>query len=413
MPTPVRRPRLVVLSPFLDKQHGTERCVAEQIERLAGVYEIHLYSSRVEDVDLNGITWHRVSAIGGPHLFAYIWWLCANRFQRWRDAKFRGIAPDVIYSPGVNCLDADVVSVHVLFSKVREQIRREQSALSQNVSGHLERNSGSPRNRLASWPLALHRRIYYRLIQSLENKVYGRDDIFLAAVSEKGAQDIRDRFGPKKHLSVIYHGVDCEKFNPKRRLELRANARAELKLPDDSFAVLFIGNDWRNRGLPCLLQAAGMLQDPKVHLLVVGTDSTAGYRETIVHLGLSSRVHFLPPRRDVEFYYAAADAYAGPSLEDTFSLPPAEAMACGLPVITSRATGVSEIIHHGEDGLVLEDPADAKTLSEWLARLASDANWRNQLGSAAVRTAAGYTWSQNGALLQQVINSLLKSKMKT
>lgn len=392
MPTPVRRPRLVVLSPFLDKQHGTERCVAEQIERLAGVYEIHLYSSRVEDVDLSGITWHRVPALGGPHLFAYIWWLCANRFHRWRDAKFRGIAPDVVYSPGVNCLDADVVSVHVLFSKVREQIAQE-------------------RNRVTAWPLILHRRIYYRLIQSLENKVYGRDDIFLAAVSEKGAQDIRARFGPKKHLSVIYHGVDCEKFNSKRRLELRANARAELKLPDDSFAVLFIGNDWRNRGLPCLLKAVGMLQGQNAHVLVVGTDSSVAYQKNAEDLGLTSRVHFLPPRRDVEFYYAVADAYAGPSLEDTFSLPPAEAMACGLPVITSRATGVSEIIHHGEDGLVLEDPTDAKTLSEWLARLANDANWRNQIGTAAARTAAGYTWTQNSVQLQQVINSLLKSKM--
>ena len=394
MPTPVRRPRLVVLSPFLDKQHGTERCVAEQIERLAGDYEIHLYSSRVEDVDLSGITWHRVSAIGGPHLFAYIWWLCANRFQRWRDAKFRGIIPDVIYSPGVNCLDADVVSVHVLFSKVREQIAQEQ-------------------NRVTAWPLILHRRIYYRLIQSLENKVYGRDDIFLAAVSEKGAQDIRARFGPKKHLSVIYHGVDAAKFNPQRRIELRAGARAELHLPTDSFAILFVGNDWRNRGLPCLLKAVGMLKDPNAHVLVVGTDASADYQKIAENLGLSGRVHFLAPRRDVEFYYAAADAYAGPSLEDTFSLPPAEAMACGLPVITSRATGVSEIIHHGEDGLVLEDPADAKTLSEWLARLACDANWRNQLGTAATRTAAGYTWAQNSALLQQVINSLLKSKMKT
>lgn len=394
MPTPVRRPRLVVVSPFLDKQHGTERCVAEQIERLAGVYEIHLYSSRVEDVDLSGVTWHRVSALGGPHLFAYIWWLCANPFQRWRHAKFRGIAPDVIYSPGVNCLDADVVSVHVLFSKVREQITQEQ-------------------HHSVAWPLILHRRIYYRLIQFLENKLYGRDNIFLAAVSEKGAQDIRARFGQKKHLSVIYHGVDTAKFNPQKRSELRANARAELNLNNDAFAILFIGNDWRNRGLPCLLNAAAMLQDPNAHILVVGTDSAAAYQEAAENLRLAGRVHFLPPRRDVEFYYAAADAYAGPSLEDTFSLPPAEAMACGLPVITSRATGVSEIIHHGEDGLVLEDSTDAKTLSEWLARLASDSNWRNQLGTAAARTAAGYTWAQNSALLQQVINSLLKSKMKT
>jgi glycosyltransferase involved in cell wall biosynthesis len=405
MPTPVLRPRVVVLSPFVDKRHGTERCVAEQIEHLSGVYEIHLYSSRVEDVDLTGISWHRVPALRGPHLFGYIWWLCANRFQRWRDAKFRGIAPDVIYSAGVNCLDADVASVHVLFSKVREQIARSLSAEGKTDGGSTVRP-----NRVGAWPLILHRRIYYRLIEFLEGKLYGRDDIYLAAVSEKGAQDIRARFGQKKHLSVIYHGVDSAKFNPQRRTELRVAARAELGLADDSFGVLFIGNDWRNRGLPCLLEAVAILRDSRMHLLVVGTDSTTPYQEIVEQLGLAGRVHFLPPRADVEFYYAVADAYAGPSLEDTFSLPPAEAMACGLPAITTRNSGVSEIIHQGEDGLVLENPTDSKTLSEWLARLASDANWRNQIGLAAAHTASRYTWAENSAALERTINSFLKMK---
>ena len=56
---------------------------------------------------------------------------------------------------------------------------------------------------------------------------------------------------------------------------------------------------------------------------------------------------FVPPRNDIEFYYAAADAYVGPSLEDTFAQPPAEAMACGLPVIVSSANGTSEIVTDG------------------------------------------------------------------
>jgi UDP-glucose:(heptosyl)LPS alpha-1,3-glucosyltransferase len=196
-------------------------------------------------------------------------------------------------------------------------------------------------------------------------------------------------------------------------MNLRAAARADLVLALDAFVVLFIGNDWRNRGLPCLLEAVGKLQDPKVHLLVVGTDASAAYQQRADQLGLAARIHFLPPRLDVELYYAAADAYAGPSLEDTFSLPPAEAMACGLPVITSRAAGVSEIIHHNEDGLILEDSVDAKTLSEWLARLKNDRNWRDQLGLAAAQTAAQYTWADNSAQLQQVINPLIKSKIGT
>jgi glycosyltransferase involved in cell wall biosynthesis len=405
MPTPVRRPRLVVVSPFVDKRHGTERCVAEQIEHLAGVYEIHLYSSRVEDVDLTGITWHRVPAVSGPHLFAYSWWFCANRFQRWRDAKIRGIAPDVIYSPGVNCLDADVVSVHVLFSKVREQMAR-----SLRTEGTKKAESPAHANGITEWPVNLHRRIYYRLIEFLEGKVYGREDIYLAAVSEKGAQDIRARFGEKKHLSVIHHGIDSAKFNPRRRKELRPGARAEMRLADDSIAILFIGNDWRNRGLDCLLQAVAMMRDPRVHVMVVGTGSIVAYRGITERLGLAGRVNFLPPRADVEFYYAAADAYAGPSLEDTFSLPPAEAMACGLAVITTRNSGVSEIIHHGEDGLVLENATDAKTLSEWLARLANDADWRNQIGLAAAHAASLHTWTENSTALERVINSFLDAK---
>jgi UDP-glucose:(heptosyl)LPS alpha-1,3-glucosyltransferase len=118
---------------------------------------------------------------------------------------------------------------------------------------------------------------------------------------------------------------------------------------------------------------------------------------------MAGQVLFLPVRSDVEFYYAAADAYAGPSLDDSFALPPAEAMACGLPVITSRQNGGSAIIHHGADGLILEDPCDVQTLSEWLARLAKDADWRRLLGDAAARTAAQYTWERNTFQMQNLI----------
>ena len=68
---------------------------------------------------------------------------------------------------------------------------------------------------------------------------------------------------------------------------------------------------------------------------------------------LNGRVRFLPPRKDIEFYYAAADMYAGPSLEDTGPLPPVEAMACGVPAILSASCGTAEIITDGVNGLIL------------------------------------------------------------
>jgi glycosyltransferase involved in cell wall biosynthesis len=394
MPTPVRRPRLIVVSPFIDKRHGTERCVAEQIERLADVYEIHLYSSRVEDVDLSRITWHHVPEFPGPHLIGYIWWFFANQFIRWRDRKFNHIEPDVTFSPGINCFDADIVSVHVVFGRLRQNLRNE-LRLSRNAIGQ--------------WPVILHRRIYYALISRLERVIYGREKGILAPVSRKTAEDISELYGRTKNVVVIHNGVDTIRFSPGARLQLRDGARGALNLEADECGVLLIGNGWKNKGLPCLIEATALIKDRRIRLLIVGNDSAAPYEEAIQRHGLSEAVNFLPPRADVEFYYAAADVYASPSIEDAFPLPPLEAMACGLPVITSNsAGGPSEFIRQGEDGLVLENPTDAKTLSEWLARLAGDADWRIEMGSAAAQTASRYTWAENSAALERTINSLLK-----
>src|SRR5882672_1307885 len=157
-------------------------CVAEQIERLSDEYEIHLYSSRVEDVDLRRIDWHRVTALPGPHLAGYLWWFAANSMVRWRDRKRRGFAPDLTYSPGINCLDANVISVHIVFAEFYRQVEKKLRLLS---------------NPIASWPLLIHRRAYYRLIRALERRVYSRPDVCLVAVSRKVAEDL-NRFYQRK-----------------------------------------------------------------------------------------------------------------------------------------------------------------------------------------------------------------------
>ncbi len=184
----------------------------------------------------------------------------------------------------------------------------------------------------------------------------------------------------------------------------RSSSRATLRIDDEEFVILLIGNDWKKKGLPCLLAAAARLADCRLQILVVGQDTLPPYQDMIHSLGLDGRVTFLPLRSDVEFYYAAADVYAGPSLEDAFALPPAEAMACGLPTITTRMAGASEIITRGEDGLILEDPTDAQTLSEWLQRLSKDPDWRNRMGEAASRTAAKYTWARNASEMRVVFD---------
>ena len=383
-PSLVPRMRIAVVSPSIDKRHGTERRVAELISRLADQYELHIYSMRVEDIDLSRVIWHRIPRLPGPYLLTYLWWFIANHLWRRLD-RSRGIVPDVVYSPGVNCLDADAVSVHILFKSFRESLH---NALK------LSQNS------IVDWPRIIHRRLFYRLIATLEPHVYGRADVCIAAVSNRIADDLRRFYGPLGEVSVIYNGIDLDCFSPERRARLRLASRNALSIRNDEFVLLLIGNDWRNKGLSCLLNAMAQVADPRLYALIVGSDNPAAFRHLITELRLEGRVQFCAPRADVEEYYAAADAYVGPSLNDAFAQPPVEAMACGLPVITSRKNGGSEIITHRRDGLILEDPTDSKGLADMIRDLIGDASLRNRLGAAAAETARRYTWERNAAQMR-------------
>ena len=383
-PSLVRRMRIAVVSPSVDKRHGTERRVAEFISRLADQYELHIYSMRVEDIDLSRVVWHRIPRLPGPYLLTYLWWFIANHLWRRLD-RSRGIVPDVVYTPGVNCLDADAVSIHILFNSFRESIH---NAL------QLSQNS------IVDWPRIVHRRLFYRLIATLEPYVYGRADVCIAAVSNRIAADLRRFYRPLAEVSVIYNGIDPDRFSPEHRARLRVASRNTLSIRNDEFVLLLIGNDWRNKGLSCLLNAMAQVADPRLHALIVGSDNPVPFRHLTTELRLEGRIQFCAPRADAEQYYAAADAYVGPSLNDAFAQPPAEAMACGLPVITSRKNGGSEIITHGCDGLILEDPTDSRGLADMIRNLIDDASLRNRLGAAAAETARRFTWERNAAQMR-------------
>ena len=134
------------------------------------------------------------------------------------------------------------------------------------------------------------------------------------------------------------------------------------------------------------------------------------YQRQIQRYDLVDRVRFLPSRPDVAFYYAAADAYVGPSLEDTFAQPPAEAMACGLAVITSVTNGTAEIITDGVDGLIVQDPNNPKELATQIRRVCENSNFRRQLGENAARTSLRYTWDQNGEQMKEIFTNMLRHK---
>ncbi len=389
------KPVLAIVSPFIDKRHGTERRIAEWTSRLSGEFDIHVYSQRVEDLDLTKLTWHRIPKIPGPHLVNFLWWLAANHLWRWRDRRFRGITHDLVFTAGTNCLDADAISIHIVFAEFVRQVRSEM---------YLQRNS------IFSWPRRIHRDLYYRLITLLERHLYTQPSAQLILIARKTAKDLDRFYGPHDVLPVLYMGIDHTTFNPQLRMARRDEARRELGIRDEQFVLLLVGNDWRKKGLCTLLDVLPVLGDCQVLLLVVGDDEKFLYLRQIQRYDLADRVRFLPSRPDVAFYYAAADAYVGPSVEDTFAQPPAEAMACGLPVITSVTNGTAEIITDGVDGLIIQDPNNSPELATQIRRLCEDPYFCRWLGENAARTALRYTWDQNGEQMKEIFTNMLRNK---
>lgn len=395
--------RIAVISPFLDRSHGTERCIVEQLERFAleSGAEIHIYAQRVQDVrgvtpgkygaparpvdhdvetkPVNRLFWHKVPSIPGPHLLQYIFWFFANRVCRWWDAAFRNAHYDLLYSPGINATDADAISVHVVFHEFYRQVLPQLDF----------RNAP-----LTTWPRLAHRLVYYRLIMALENRIYRRPTVSLAAVSSSAANLLENYFHPTP-VRVIPHGVDIQAFSVSRRLAERPVSRKHFNFSAQDFALLLIGNDWRTKGLAPLLQSLALIHELPWKLLVVGRDVREPYDKMIRDDGISDRVIFSSSSPNVMQFYAAADAYVGPSLEDAYGLPVLEAMACGLPVLTSSRAGVSEIIDDGISGIILRDPCDTQELLSGLRRLMTDPLLCRQLGEHAARVAQNQTWDRN------------------
>ena len=389
--------RLAVVSPFVDRRHGTERALAELLERLARNYncKIHLYSQRVEDLSVQvpvrfsagntgGVYWHKVPSIPGPHLFQFLFWFHLNRFYRWMDKSFRGASFDLVLSPGINCSDANIVIVHALFHRLRE-LSKETTSVSE--AGFLRR-----------W----HRGAYYGFLSRLEDRIYSNPEVSLAAVSPRTAQ-LLEKYFRRQDVPVIPNAVDPLQFSPVLRLARRAQARALRQFLDDELVLLLIGNDWANKGLPTVLKALTELSDMRVRLLVVGDDDPAPWRELARKLGVADRCVWESPCADILNAYAAADVYVSPSREDSFGMPVAEGMACGLPVITSACAGIAAFLRDGVDGLVLEDPLDTKTLAERLRTLCGQPGLRARMGCAAADASCKWTWDRNAAAVWRLL----------
>jgi UDP-glucose:(heptosyl)LPS alpha-1,3-glucosyltransferase len=193
-------------------------------------------------------------------------------------------------------------------------------------------------------------------------------------------------------IDLIPNGVCVSDFAPAPRK--RAAARAQLKIYGDEIVVLFLGSGWQRKGLRFAIAAVEKLADERIRLLVAGRGGRPRYG--------SRRVTFLGEIEDVRLPLAAADIFMLPTIYDPFSNASLEAMAAGLPVITTRANGCSDIIEPEVHGSVVDRPDNVNALAEAL-RLWSDEPQRTAARPALLERATQFDLSRNVALTLQVL----------
>jgi UDP-glucose:(heptosyl)LPS alpha-1,3-glucosyltransferase len=161
--------------------------------------------------------------------------------------------------------------------------------------------------------------------------------------------EIIDLYGyPADQIDIVRNGVPLEQF--RFRPELREKSRHELKVKPDQIALLFAGSGWERKGLQFAIAAMALCRNRKVRLLVAGRGRQRYYK--------AKRVQFLGEVSDMVGIYAAADIFILPTIYDPSSNACLEALACGLPVITTRNNGFSEIIENGVHGCIVDSAND-------------------------------------------------------
>lgn len=207
-------------------------------------------------------------------------------------------------------------------------------------------------------------------------------------------------------LRVIRNGVDTAHFQPATPAQ-RGQALAALGIEPGRFVIAYVGSGFERKGLAAAIRALAEPAAPAVAiLLVAGTDRAwRRYEAMAGSLGVADRVRFLGAVSDVRSVLHAARAFVLPTIYDPFPNAVLEAMACGLPTVTSTGSGAAEIIEPGRSGFVT-DVRDAGAIADALARIADEARW--PMMSAAARAAVEpMTLARMGAELIELYRELV------
>lgn len=174
---------------------------------------------------------------------------------------------------------------------------------------------------------------------------------------------------PAEKLVVIENGVNLDDFHPRLAQAWRNTQRQALGIAADTPVLLYVGSGFERKGVAPLIEAVARMRCREAQLVIVGSDRhSARFARLARRLGVAERVHFAGAQKDVRPYYGMADAFVLPTRYDPMPNAALEAMACGLPIVTSTTCGIAARVSDGVSGFVC-DALDVAGIAESLDRL--------------------------------------------
>jgi UDP-glucose:(heptosyl)LPS alpha-1,3-glucosyltransferase len=360
-----------------DPMAGGAEGYADQLVKglLARGHEVHLFARAATSFPA-GAEFHAVPVHG------LLSWQRDRCYVRNADMLAASAGLDVLLSMG-RTLAMDVLQPHG--GTIRRSQRQNTARLRSAVFRELKTlfNQVNPKQVLA---------------RHQELRQYSRRPLpHLVAVSHLVAADMQGYYAvPDDRLHVVYNGVDLERFCPNRLAERRSAARQHFNLADDALVFALVAHNFKLKGVAELIEAAALLNHTgySFYVAIAGKASPRSYLETARRLGCTDRVRFTGPLTTVEDLYAAADVYVHPTWYDPCSLVVLEALASGLPVVTTRFNGAAELITEGREGFLLDSPADVRSLADRMGFF-FEASRIRPMGIQARSLAENFSWDRN------------------
>ena len=252
--------------------------------------------------------------------------------------------------------------------------------------------------------------------RSIERKQYGHDRPMRVVAVSRLVKSHLQRFHqvPTHRVHVIPNAIDADRLAVPHPGATRCRFRNDFDLRPDDLVGLFAGHNFWLKGLAPLLHslAERKRRNPSsraIKLLVCGGGTLAPFEKMVRRLGLAENVRLLGFYPDIRDCFHASDFFVSPTYYDPCSLVVFEALACGLPVITTTCNGAGEVMTDGREGFVVTSPEATDELISALDRMAVDAD-RSNMASHAMSLGREQSFDRHVSRLVEVFEEAAAAK---